>query len=248
MSATLTTERIAQTSPRFLARMAGLVAWITTPAGFAAIVIGNLVVYTDATATAHNILANELMYRLAAVGDTISVLYIVYTLLIYYLFRPVNRRLALLAALFSFVGTPVGVLIAFWDVAALVVLKDALPLRAFPQEQLQGIALLFLQLRAQVDGLSLVLFGVYDILTGYLIVRSTFMPRLFGVLWIIAGVGYLINTVANMLAPDFAAHLSPWILIPGFADLIVPTWLLVFGVNEQRWKEQAAAAGMSVRL
>ncbi len=247
MSTTATTERMAQTSPRLLARMAGLVAVITTSAGFAAIVIGNLVDPNDATATAHNILANELLYRLAVVGDTIAVLYIVYTLIIYYLLRPVNRSLAQLAALFSFVGIAVGMLLPLFDVAALVVLKDALPLRALTQEQLQAIALLFLQLRAWVDALSLVLFGTYDILIGYLIVRSTFLPRLFGVLWAIAGVGYLINTFATILAPDFAAHLSPWILIPGAADLVIPVWLLVVGVNERRWKEQASAAGMFAR-
>src|SRR5262252_4512346 len=243
MSTLLTAERMVQTSPRFLARMAGLVAVITTPAGFAAIVIGNLVDPHDAVATAHHILANEILYRLAAAGDVISVLYIVYTLLIYYLFRPVNRSLALLAALFSLVGIAVGVLIPLFEVAALVVLKDAQPLRAFTQEQLQGMALLFLQLRAWVDILSIVLFGAYNILTGYLIVRSTFLPRLFGVWWAIAGVGYLINSFATILAPDFAAHLSPWILIPGLADLVIPVWLLVVGVNERRWKEQASAAG-----
>lgn len=243
MSTSLTAERMVQPSPRFLARMAGLFAVITTPAGFAAIVIGNLVDPHGAAATAHHILANELLYRLAAAGDVISLLYIVYTLFIYYLFRPVSRSLALLAALFSLVGIAVGALIAFFDVAALLVLKDGASLRALTQEQLQAIALLFLQLRAQVYALSIVLFGAYDVLTGYLIIRSTFLPRLFGVWWAIAGVGYLINSFATLLAPDFAAHLSPWILIPGLADLVIPVWLLVVGVNERRWKEQEAAAG-----
>jgi hypothetical protein len=68
------TERIAEASPRFQARMAGLIAWITTTAGFAAIVSGNLVVYGDAAATAHNILAHELLFRLAFAGDVISIL------------------------------------------------------------------------------------------------------------------------------------------------------------------------------
>ena len=241
MSASLTAERMVQASPRFLARMAGLVAVLTTTAGFAIIVMGNLVDLQDAAATAHNILANELLYRLAAAGDVISVLYIVYTLLIYYLFRPVNRSLALLAALFSLVGIAVGALIPFFGVAALLVLKDAEPLRAFSQEQLQAIALLFLQLRAQVYALSVVLFGIYNILTGYLIVRSTFLPRLFGVWWAIAGACYLIDSFALILAPDLAALLSPWILLPGLADLVIPLWLLVVGVNVRRWKEQASA-------
>src|SRR5215831_19925541 len=97
MSADIMTRQIAVASPRFLARMAGLVAVLTTTSGFANFVIGNLVAPLDAAATAHHILANELLYRLAAAGDVISLLYIVYTLLIYYLFRPVNRSLALLA-------------------------------------------------------------------------------------------------------------------------------------------------------
>ena len=242
MSASLTAERMVQASPRFLARMAGLVAVLTTTTGFAIIVMGHLVDLQDAAATAHNILANELVYRLAAAGDVISVLYIVYTLLIYYLFRPVNRSLALLAALFSLVGIAVGMLIPLCDVAALLVLKDGASLQALTQEQLQAIALLFLQLRAQVYALSVVLFGIYNILTGYLIIRSTFLPRLFGVWWASAGVVYLIYSFATILAPDFAAHLSPWIVIPGLADLVIPVWLLVFGVNERRWKEQASAA------
>src|SRR5215472_2811802 len=155
----MTERRSAEASPRFLARMAGLVAVITITGGFANIVIGNLVDPHDAAATAHHILANELLYRLAAAGDVIAVLYIVYTLLIYYLFRPVNRSLALLAALFSLVGISVGVLLAFFDVAALLVLKDGASLRGLSQEQLQATALLFLQLRAQVYALSIVLFG-----------------------------------------------------------------------------------------
>lgn len=247
MSTTGVTERMAEASPRFQARMAGLVAWITTSAGFAAIVSARLVVYNDAAATAHNILANELLYRLAVVGDTISVLYIVYTLLLYYLFRPVNRSLALLAALFSLVGIAVGMLIPLFELAALVVLKNAQSLSGFTQEQVQAIALVCLQLRAQAYAVSLVLFGTYNILTGYLIVRSTFLPRILGVLLAISGLGYLINTFATFLAPAFAAHLSPWIFIPGGAELLLAAWLLIVGVNVQRWKEQAGAAGASLR-
>jgi hypothetical protein len=247
MSTAGVTERIAQASPRFQARMAGVIALITTTAGFAAIVIGNLVVNDNAATTAHNILANEPLYRLAVVGDVVSVLYIVYTLLLYYLFRPVNRSLALLAALFSLVGIAVGMLIPLFDLAALVVLKNAQSLRALNMEQLQALALLFLKLRAQANTISLVLFGTYNIMTGYLIVRSTFLPRILGVLLALAGFCYQINNFANFLAPDFAAHLLPWILIPGAAELLLAAWLLVVGVNVQRWQGQARAASASLR-
>jgi len=148
-------------------------------------------------ATAHNILANEPLYRLAVVGDVISVLYIAYTLLLYYLLRPVNRNLALLGARFSLVGIAVGVLIPLFELAVLVALKDAPSLRAFHREQVQALALLCLKLRAQAYAVSLVLFGTYNVLTGYLIFRSTFLRRMLGVLLAICGAGYLINPMCE---------------------------------------------------
>jgi hypothetical protein len=140
------TKRIAEASPRFQARMAGVIAWITTTAGFAEIVRGRLVVYGDAAATAHNILANEMVFRLALVGDVIAILYIAYTLLLYNLFRPVNRNLSLLAAFFSLVGCALGILNCLFLLAPLVVLEGTQSLSAFNMEQLQALALMFLKL------------------------------------------------------------------------------------------------------
>jgi hypothetical protein len=118
-------------------------------------------------------------------------------------------------------------------------------------EQVQALALLFLQLHAQLSNISLVLFlvlfGSYNILIGYLIVRSTFLPRVLGVLLAIAGVCYWINGFANVLAPAVAAHLLPYILLSGGAELLLALWLLVFGVNAQRWMDQAGAAGAPIR-
>jgi Domain of unknown function (DUF4386) len=247
MSTAVMTERMAEASPRFQARMAGVIAWITTTSGFAAIVAGNLIVYDDAAATAHNILAHELLFRLAVVGDIISVLYIAYTLLLYNLFKPVNRSLSLLAAFFSLVGTAIGTLNILFELAPLVVLKDAHSLGAFNLEQLQATALMYLKLHAQAYDIGLILFGSYNILIGYLIFRSTFLPRILGVLLAISGLCYLINSFANFLSPAFAAHLLPYILIPGVAELLLAAWLVVVGVNVQRWKEQASTAGAPLR-
>src|SRR2546429_4247839 len=148
------TERIAEASPRFQARMAVVIALITTTAGFAAIVSGNLVVYGDAAATAHNILAHELLFRLAFAGEVIALLYIAYTLLLYNLFRPVNRSLSLLAAFFSLVGCALGALNCLFLLAPLVFLGDAQSLSAFNVEQLQALALMFLKLHVQLYNVS----------------------------------------------------------------------------------------------
>jgi hypothetical protein len=244
MNTAAITERIAETSPRFQARIAGLIALMTTTAGFALLVRGRLVVYGDAAATAHNILAHELLFRLGFVGDVIALLYIAYTLLLYNLFRPVNRSLSLLAAFFSLVGCAVGAVNSLFHLAALVVLEGAQSLSAFNIEQLQALALMFLKLHAQGYNIGMVLFGSYNLLIGHLIFKSIFTPRILGVLLAISGLCYLINCFANFLSPDFAAHLLPYILMPGGAEILLALWLLVIGVNAPRWKEQASAAGM----
>ena len=84
----------------------------------------------------------------------------------------------------------------------------------------------------------LVFFGFYCLLIGYLIFRSTFLPRILGVLMAIAGLGWL-----TFLSPPLANHLSPYNLAPGIlGEGLLTLWLLAIGVNEQRWKEQASAA------
>jgi len=133
MSTAVMTERMAEASPRLKARMAGVIAWITTTAGFAAIVSGSLVVSGDAAATAHNILANETLFRLAIAGDVVALLYIAYTLLLYNLFRPVSGSLSLLAALFSLVGCAIGAVNCLLLLAPLVVLGGGHSLRPYSE-------------------------------------------------------------------------------------------------------------------
>lgn len=244
MSTPTAVGRIGESSPRFQARMAGVIAWITTTAGFAAVVRGRLIVFDNAVATAHNILTHELLFRLAVAGDVIAVLYIVYTLLLYNLFRPVSRSLSLLAATFSLVGCAIGALNSLFQLAPLVILGGAPSLSAFNTEQLQALALMFLKLHAQGYNISMVLFGSYNLLIGYLIFRSTFLPRILGVLLAVSGLCYLVGCFAHFLSPAFAAHLLPYILVSGVAELLLALWLVVMGVNTQRWREQAGALGV----
>ena len=102
---------------------------------------------------------------------------------------------------------------------------------------------MFLKLSAEGLNICMVFFGFYCFLIGYLIFRSTFLPRIIGVLLIIAGLCYLTNSFATFIVPAFAAHLYPYILIPGIAELLLAFWLLLIGVNAQRWTQQASAAG-----
>ena len=232
-----------KTSPRFQARMAGVFAWIGTTEGFAIWVRSRLVVDSDAAATAHNILAHELLYRWGFVGDVIScVAFIIYTLLLYNLFRPVSRRLSLLAAVSNLVGEAIQLSIGVFLLAPLVVLEGAHSSSAVNVVQSQALALMFLNFYGNGYAISMVLFGFWNILTGYLIFRSTFLPRILGVLLAISGLCYQFDNFAGFLWPAFQAHLEPYILLPGVAELLLALWLVAMGVNEQRWKEQASVA------
>jgi hypothetical protein len=182
-------ERIAEASPRFKARMAGVFYLLNIVTGaFALFVRGSL----------------------GFAGILVaSACYVGVTLLFYDMFKPVNRSLSLLAAFLSLAGCTIGVLSPF------------------------HLAPSYIN--------SLVFFGFYCLLIGYLIFRSTFLPRILGVLMAFGGLGWL-----TFLSPQLGNYLSPHNMFPGvLGEGALTVWLLVVGVNAQRWSEQASAAAVS---
>jgi Domain of unknown function (DUF4386) len=206
----------------------------------AALFMKGLVVSDDAAATASNILAHESLFRAGfAINVIATALYIAVTALFYQLFRPVNRSLALLAAFFSLVGCAIQAVGYVCYVAPFTLLGGAPYLSVFKVEQLQALVLALLKLRSQAEQIGIVFFGFFDLLIGCLILRSTFLPRIFGALMALAGLGWMM-----FLAPPLANNLAQYILPLGFmAEFLLMIWLLVKGVNVQRWQEQATAAG-----
>ncbi len=86
---------------------------------------------------------------------------------------------------------------------------------------------------------SLFFFGFYCVLLGYLIFRSTFLPRALGVLMALAGFGLLINALAFLLSPALAHFLSPVGFTLDVGEIVLALWLLVMGVNVQKWEMHA---------
>jgi hypothetical protein len=175
---------IADASPRFKARTAGVLSLLSLLAA----VFGEFIVP-----------------RFEITGDLLSVSgNIVVTLLLYDIFKPVNRGLSLVAASFNLVGLTCGAL--RWNP--------------------QGV-----DIPVVFDGFSCLLIG-------YLIFRSSFLPRILGLLMAVGGLSWL-----TFLSPPFAKHLSPYNLAFGIlGQESVMLWLLVMGVNVQRWKQQTNAA------
>jgi hypothetical protein len=177
-------ERIAEASPRFKARVAGVLSLLSLLAA----VFGEFIVRRF-----------EIVADLIAVGCMVAV-----TLLLYDIFKPVNKGLSLLAASFNLVGLTFGAL--RWNPRG-------------------------------VD-LPVVFDGFYCVLIGYLILRSTFLPRILGALMTFAGLGWL-----TFLSRPLANYLSPYNLALGIlGQESVMLWLLVMGVNAQQWKKRAIAA------
>jgi hypothetical protein len=124
-----------------------------------------------------------------------------------------------------------------FEFAPLVVLGGSQYLNVFKVEQLQALAYMFLQLYAQAYGIALVFFGFYCLLIGYLTFKSTFLPRILGVLMVFAGLGWL-----TFLSPALAKSLSPYILLPGIlGEGLLTVWLLLIGVDVPKWQEKASA-------
>jgi len=244
MSTAVMMGRIAEASPRTLARITGVFYLLTILTGIFAqgFVSGRLVVDGDAAATANNILAHRDLFQLGFAGYLIEMTcQVAMTALFYDLLKPAGRKVSLLAAFLSLVGCAIKTFSRVFFIAPLFVLGGSHYLNVFSAEQLQALALLFLKVNDQGAAMALVFFGFYALLTGYLVIRSTFLPRILGVLGILGGVGWL-----SFLYPPLGYRLFPIIAVLGLLGSAAKIlWLLVFGVNEQRWKEQAIAAGVS---
>jgi Domain of unknown function (DUF4386) len=243
MTAVVMTYRIAEASPRLMARIAAALYLLTILTGIfsAGYVSGRLVVNGDAAATAANILAHRGLLQLGFAVYLIEMAcQVAITALFYDLLKPAGRSVSLVAAFLGLTGSIIKTFSRVFFIAPLFILGGAHYLTVFSVEQLQALALLFLKVNDRGAGIALVFFGFYAILTGYLIIRSTFLPRILGVLSVVGGLGWL-----TFLYPPLGGRLFPFIAIfaiLGAASLIF--WLFVFGVNEQRWKEQAGAAGV----
>lgn len=227
-----------------LARAAGFLYLIVIIAGgFAeAVVREGLTVSRDAAATAHNILASEQMYRLGFVADLIVLICGTgLSFILYILFKPVNKNLSLLALLFAIKAGAVMAINLLNQLAPLLLLHKTVYLKTFTIDQLQTLSLFFLNLQSQGYNISLLFFAFYFPIIGYLIYTSNFLPRILGVLYALAGFGYLINSLGWFLFPHLAAYLFPYVLLPAFiGEVSMSLWLIVKGIKVPK-KEQAIA-------
>jgi len=250
MSKAEMTEHFREESPRLKARIAGACWLLCIVAGMVGfIAAGPLIVANDAAATATNILANESLFRFGFAANLISGLsYVGVTVFMYYVLKPVSRSLSLLAAFFGLAGVAIGGVAWVSNLVPLTLLHGDQYLTALTASQLQALSLAALKLQTHVFFIGMVFFGIQCISIGYLVARSSFLPRILGVLLGLGGTCYVIASFANFLLP-LGARLIPFVVpvaLIGEGSLTV--WLLVKGLNEKRWYEQAGAAERTLRI
>ena len=219
------------------ARLAGGLYLSLLPFGFFSFVYvpSVLLVRGDAATTSRNIMASEWLFRTGTVSHLISQIIVVFLVLaLYRLLKPVDNNLAVLMVVLALLGIPISFLNEVHNLAALRLLSSAGD-GAFTSTQLHVQAMLFLDMDRSGILVAQVFWGLWLIPLGRLVFRSGFLPRLLGIPVLIGGAGYLIDSGTQLLFPGHAM-ISQFTF---FAELLLPSWLLVKGVAVERWQQVA---------
>ena len=221
-----------------IARIAGFLYLLIIGFGLIAqiFVRDNLVDYNNATVTAKNIIASEFWFRFGFVSELIMLVCdIGVTTILYILLRDFSRNLALLSTFFRLTSIIILCVVALSHYAALFFLGDVQYLTVFNSDQLEALSLLSIKLHGSGYNISLLFFGLHLIILGYLIYKSAFLPKFLGVLLLIGGLCYIINSFTWFLFPTFVKTIYPAILIPcSIGELIFSLWLLIKGLKTKK--------------
>jgi len=196
-----------------------------------------LIVPGDAAATANNIVTSESLFRLGFMSNLIAFTVNVFVaLLLYKLLKPVNKSMASLMVILILIGLAIGMLNELNQFAALLLLGGADHLTAFTADQLQAFAALFLDIYQHGFSIAHIFWGLWLFPLGYLVFKSGFLPKVIGVLLIIAGLGYLVDFTLFFLFPDITVTISEFTFV---GEVLLILWLLIKGVNVEQWEKRA---------
>lgn len=220
------------------ARVAGLLYILASVVGVVRLLyIPNvLFVHGNAAATANNIAAHELLFRLGIVSYLLtSVLWIFVTLALYRLFKGVDQTLAVLMVILgSLMPVPIFFINSVTDVAALLFARGGDFLSIFDEPQRDAFAMLFLSLHHHLDLANEIFWGLWLLPFGLLVYRSRFLPRILGV-WLMAGCfGYLALSFTGFLFPQYEDQVFTYAQPLMMGELATMLWLAIMGAKEQR--------------
>ena len=217
------------------ARQAGVLYFVLgliAPIGLM-LVPSKIVVYGNAVATADNIRQSEEWLRLGIAADLVHQVIVIFLVLaLYRLFKPVSvtlaRQLVILGAL---VSVPIVFINTLNYIAALTLAGGADFLSVFAQSELDALAYLFMRLHSRGITVASVFWGLWLFPFGLLVIRSGFIPRLFGYFLMVAGFGYLASAASTLVLPQFLPIVSKFALALELGELPIIFWLLIRGAR-----------------
>ena len=224
------------------ARLAGVLTLLSFVAGGfgEAYVPSRLVVANDAAATVENVKSLDIIFRLGFAGYLVEACCdITLALIFYVLLKPVNRYVSLLAAFFGLMGTATFAAAELFYFVPTILLRGGGYLKSFPSDQLNSFVLLSFKLFGLGAVIFTVFYGMGWVLRGYLMFQSGYLPKLLGIL-MSAGLAFIASNFAVVLAPGIRSGWLLFLMMPGLLAMTV--WLLVKGVDLDRWEEKTASA------
>jgi uncharacterized protein DUF4386 len=239
-------NRAAGTSPQVYAKVAGVI-WLIVAilAPFAEFFVRQgLIVPGNVAATGDNIVASQSLFRAGFATDlVVFVIEVALAAVLYVLFRPVNRTLALVMAFARLAMVTILGLNLLNMFTALQLLTSPQYAIAFEKSQVQALAFMFLNAQHYGYALGMVFFGLHLGVLGFLVYRSGFLPRILGILMVVSALGYLADSFTKFLVPQPADALAMIVVVTALiGELPLTLWLLIKGVNVERWRQRAMAS------
>jgi hypothetical protein len=231
-----TKERI--NSPQKTARVAAFVFVLIFILGMSTelFIRPGMIVPGDAAATVKNITASESLFRLSLVSDLIrQTLLMLLPLILYKILKPVNKTVAALMVIFYLVCVPISLINELSHFVVLLLSSGAGYLTAFKADQLNALVMFFIDLRIYGTFIAQ-FFSFWVILLGYLVFKSSFLPRILGILLMLVGLSYTVSAVLFFLFPNFDATIFGVFTFIG--ESLFYLWLLIKGVNVGKWKKR----------
>ncbi|MCB0751139.1 MAG: DUF4386 domain-containing protein [Ignavibacteriae bacterium] len=221
------------------ARLAGLLYLLLVITGVYGIMYipSQIIIPGDSVSTAKNIISNELLFRTGIFNDILSnIIFLFLVLVLYRMFRHVNENQAKLMFALVIVQIPFAFIMEAFNIASLMIIKGEV-LKTFELSQRQDLAMLFLKIN-DYGTLPLEMFwGLWLLPFGLLVYKSKFIPRVFGILLVIAGLAYMIDSTIALLFPSYSVFVNkPTLLLAAIGEISITLWLLIKGVKTQEQK------------
>ncbi len=219
------------------ARIAGILYFLQIPLGVFGIIYIPQVLFVpnDLSTTVSNILSNESMFRMSIVSAIVCALITVLTAyFIHKVLKPVDKTLAKLIVIFTYIVAPITMLNELNHIAILLILKKAEIRTAFSTNQIHSAIRFFIELHNYGLQIAHIFFGLWLLPMGYLVIKSGYIPKIIGYLLLVTCLGYLVDFVMFFLFPDFDFKLSEYTWL---GEVLMVLWLLIRGVNLKEYQK-----------